>query len=56
MRVRRRIMALNKKYFDSSKGVALKMRTITGLFLLAAATALLNIQQQSSLAFAAVEF
>jgi len=56
MRVRRRIMALNKKYFDSSKGVALKMRTITGLFLLAIAAALLNIQHQSSLAFAAVEY
>src|SRR5215831_18186464 len=54
MRIRRRrIMALTRKYLDSSKG-ALNMRTritITGLFLLAVATALLNIQQ-SSLAFA----
>ena len=45
---------MTKKYLDSSKGDALKMRrsiTITGVFLLAVA-ALLNIQQ-SSLAFAA---
>jgi hypothetical protein len=59
MRIRRRIMALTRKYLDSSKGVALNMRTritITGLFLLAVATALLNIQQQSSLAFAAGEY
>lgn len=50
------MLALTKKYPDSSKGVALKMRTritITGLFLLAVAATLLNIQQQSSLAFAA---
>ena len=42
---------------DISRGVALKMRTritIIGLFLLAIAAALLNIQQ-SSLAFAAEE-
>ncbi len=48
-------MALTNKYLDSSKGVTLKMRTriaITGLFLLAVAATLLNIQQ-SSLAFAA---
>jgi hypothetical protein len=57
MRMRGRIVALTKKYLDSSKGVALKMRTritITGLFLLAVAATLLNIQQ-SSLAFAATE-
>jgi hypothetical protein len=51
-------MALTRKYLDSSKGI-LNMRTritITGLFLLAVATALLNIQQQSSLAFAAGEY
>src|SRR5215813_12591451 len=50
-------MALIRKYLDTSKG-ALNMRTritITGLFLLAVATALLNIQQ-SSLAFAAGEY
>ena len=48
------ILTLTKKYLDSSKGDALKMRTsitITGVFLLAVA-ALLNIQQ-SSLALAA---
>src|SRR5215831_13819468 len=53
-----RIMALTRKYLDSSKG-ALNMRTritITGLFLLAIAAALLNIQHQSSLAFAAGEY
>jgi hypothetical protein len=53
--MRRRIVALTKKYLDSSKGVALKMRTritITRLFLLGIAAALL-IVQQSSLAFAA---
>jgi hypothetical protein len=47
---------LNKIYPDRSN--ALKMRTritITGLFLLAVAAALLNIEQQSSLAFAARE-
>ena len=47
---------MTKKHLGSGKGVALKMRTritITGLFLLAVAAALLNIQQQSSLAFAA---
>ena len=51
-------MALTRKYLDSSKG-ALNMRTritITGLFLLAVATGLLNIQQQSSLAFAAGQY
>ena len=51
-------MALIKKYLDSSKGVALKMRTritITGLLLLAVADPLSDIQQQSSLAFAAGE-
>ena len=50
-------MALTKKYLDSSNGVALNMKTrisITGLFLLAVATALLNIQQ-SSLALATRE-
>jgi hypothetical protein len=49
---------LTKKYLDRSNGLALKMRTkitITGLFLLAVAAALLSIQQQSSLAFAARE-
>src|SRR5215831_18554601 len=58
MRKRKRIMALTRKYLDSSKG-ALNMRTrktITGLFLLAVTTTLLNIQQQSSLAFAAGEY
>ena len=52
MRTRRSIVALTKKYL----GVALKMRTITitGLFLLAVAAALLNIQQ-SSLAFSTGE-
>ena len=48
----RKIAALTR--IDRSKGVTLNMRTkitITGLFLLAAA-ALLNIQHQSSLAFA----
>ena len=51
-------MALTRKYLDSSKG-ALNMSTritITGIFLLAVVTALLNIQQQSSLAFAAGEY
>jgi len=51
-------VALIKKYLDSSKGVALKMRTritITGLLLLAVADPLSDIQQQSSLAFAAGE-
>ena len=54
----RRRAALTKKHLGSSKCVALKMRTritITGLFLLAVVAALLNIQQQSSLAFAARE-
>ncbi|MFY9795649.1 MAG: hypothetical protein WAJ93_08170 [Candidatus Nitrosopolaris sp.] len=49
---------MTKKSLDSSNGVALKVRTritITGLLLLAVAAALLNIQQQSSLAFAARE-
>src|SRR5215471_19375396 len=58
MRIRMGIMALTRKYLDSSKD-ALNMRTritITGLFLLAVTTALLNIQQQSSLAFAAGEY
>jgi hypothetical protein len=57
MRVRRWVVVLTKKYLDSSKGVTLKMRTriaITGLFILAVAATLLNIQQ-SSLAFAAGE-
>jgi hypothetical protein len=52
------VLTLNKKYLDRSSGVALKMRTritITGLLLLAVAAASLNIQQQSSLAFAARE-
>jgi hypothetical protein len=51
MKMRRRIVAVTKKYL----GVALKMRarmTIAGLFLLAVAATLLNIQQ-SPLAFAA---
>jgi hypothetical protein len=50
------VLTLNKIYPDRSN--ALKMRTritITGLFLLAVAAALLNIEQQSSLAFAARE-
>ena len=54
---RRRIVALTKKYLDNSNGVALNTRTritITGLFLLAVAAALLNIQQ-SSLALATRE-
>ena len=58
MRIGWRIMALTRKYLDSSKG-ALNMSTritITGIFLLAVVTALLNIQQQSSLAFAAGEY
>ena len=58
MRIRKRIAASTKKYLDSSKGVALKMRTritITGLFLLVVAAALLSIQE-SSLAFAAGEY
>src|SRR5215471_11867535 len=58
MRIRMGIMALTRKYLDSSKD-ALNMRTrktITGLFLLAVTTTLLNIQQQSSLAFAAGEY
>lgn len=52
------VLTLTKKSLDSSNGVALKVRTritITGLLLLAVAAALLNIQQQSSLAFAARE-
>ncbi|HYV52214.1 MAG TPA: hypothetical protein VE971_02875 [Candidatus Eisenbacteria bacterium] len=52
-----RIVALIKKYLDSSKGVALKTRsrmTITGLFILVVAATLLNIQQ-SSLALATRE-
>jgi hypothetical protein len=53
--VRRRIATLTR--LDRSKDIASNMRTdkkitITGLFLLVAA-ALLNIQHQSSLAFAA---
>ena len=58
MGVSRRILALNKIYLDSGKGLSLKLRTritITGLLLLAVAAALLNIQQQSLLAFAAGE-
>src|SRR5215831_10998773 len=50
--------ALTEKYPDNSKGAALNMRTritITGLLFLTVATCLLNIQQQSSLAFAAEE-
>jgi len=49
---------LTEKYPDNSKGAALNMRTritITGLLFLTVATCLLNIQQQSSLAFAAEE-
>ena len=49
---------MTKKYLDNSKGVPLNMAiniTITGLFLLAVAAALLSIQPQSSLAFATRE-
>ena len=49
---------MTEKYPDNSKGAALNMRTritITGLLFLTVAACLLNIQQQSSLAFAAEE-
>jgi len=49
---------LTEKHLDNSKGAALKMRsriTITGLLFLTVAAGLLNMQQQSSLAFAAEE-
>ena len=52
------VPALTEKYPDNSKGAALNMRTritITGLLFLTVAACLLNIQQQSSLAFAAEE-
>src|SRR5215469_458446 len=52
------VPALTEKYPDNGKGAALNMRsriTITGLLFLTVAAGLLNMQQQSSLAFAAEE-
>lgn len=59
MRIWRGIAALNRKFPDNYNGIFIKIRTsipIIGLFLLIVmAAALLNIQQQSSLAFAATD-